>query len=721
MNSSPIGRRALAPPRLAPEVASVFWKIPASWRSAGLIERTALYPALLVGLSRDVRLTMGADLSAASDGRLVLMADGGLSDEDFALAETFKGRAAVQPVGGLAAADLQRLARSGLPLIVARDESLLSSRYPTPLDMTVVTARGFGARRAEDEAASRALAALGLANPAIAQVQPGALVVVGDAAGVAAVAPALVRARERRRAPVQLFLRDPERLDLGALGLAGVSLHAEGGLAISGLWAAADLAIAFANEPTGSERPAIWARSAVIAGKPFTASAHASLDGLATAGVIGDWDRGLDRAFAGDPALRAGALSEAAAQAERQAAARLALSWSAALDRAIVERREPASLRRPELLAFFDLAQDVDVLAPVVEALRERDALDLRIVVSDWLQTESPRTLARLAGAGFDVEIVDRNAAIRGEAPGLGQARGVLVAADANVEAHRAARNFTDRARAAGLSTFSLQHGFENIGLTWRDADPGRRGDDVNFGADRVFTWGPAASLPGWIAPSARAAARPLGDPKTPILAPAGLAWPQGPWTRRVAIFENLHWERYSDAWRARVLADIAATAAADPETLFLLKPHHAGRWLTRNPLSVPRGRNILLIDPREPQWEPFTALALISGADRVATTPSTVAVDAARAGRPVALFGYELDLSAYAPLPVLQSAQAFGDFLAAPERQLLRANEAFLLRAFLPGPAASRIAGAIETRLAEQRVALTSRRPMSSLKESVN
>ncbi|WP_091739964.1 hypothetical protein [Phenylobacterium immobile] len=695
---------------------NVFWKLPDHWRGLGLAERTALYPAVLAQAGRNIRLTTSADLDASAGAVLVLMAEGALTDVDLGLIETFAGRVAVQPVGGLGAGDLERLARLGAPLIVAREDASLASRYPAPLGLSVIAARGLGARRAEDLLVRGALGAEVDAIDDQAP-SPGALLVVGDADGLAVVAPALARARARHHVTIELFISDPERVDLADIGLAGLRLGPEGVLGLAALETACGVAIAYGRAPLGSDRPAIWARSALMAAAPFTASSHPSLDGLANLGVIGDWDRGLDRALAGGHEARAAAISAASLQAERQSPARVALSWGAALDRAFSGgRSRPVTMQPPQLLAFFDLAQDLDVMAPVVEALKARGALSLRIAVSDWLRAESPRTFARLGAAGFEVETISREAAIRGEAPGLDQSAGVLVAADASVEAHRAGRGLTDRAIAAGLPAFSLQHGFENIGLTYRQG-----GAAVDFGADRVFTWGPAAALPNWVTAQTRSAVRPLGDPKSPALAAGRLAWPHGPWTARVAVFENLHWERYDDAWRARVLTDIAAAAAAAPDTLFLLKPHHAGRWLTRHPLSAPRGRNILLIDPRDPQWEPYTAQALMADADRVATTPSTVAVDAARAGRPVALFGYGLDLSAYAPLPVLQSAEDFLRFLGAPEAKLLRTNEAFLARAFLPGPAAHRIAAAIETRLAEQRANAPARRPMSSLKESVN
>ena len=99
-------------------------------------------------------------------------------------------------------------------------------------------------------------------------------------------------------------------------------------------------------------------------------------------------------------------------------------------------------------------------------------------------------------------------------------------------------------------------------------------------------------------------------------------------------------------------------------------------------------------------------------------TTPSTVAVDAARGGRPVAVCAFGLDLAAYAPLRTLEGAVDLASFLAAPADELLRRNEAFLSRALLPGAAAHRIAGAIETRLIRPREG-TSR--MASVAESVN
>jgi hypothetical protein len=697
----------------------LIWRLPDHWRDISLAERAGLYPALHLGLDRPVALRRFVDAVDLDEADLVIVADGVLSEEAFDLIGRTAGRVAVLPLGGLAPADLDRLVRLGAPLLAARDEGPLASRFPAPFDLAVAVARGVGARAAEDAAMVRRLAGLGFPSPGAASVRPGALVVVGDAAGILRIAPALARASRRHGAPMDIFLRDPAALNAGALGAPGVRLIADHALTLKGLEVAGAVACAFADEPLTSDRPALWVRSAILAAACVTAAAHPSLDGLAGLATIDDWDRGLDRAFAGLGARLQAAVA-AQAMADRQTPARVALSWSASLARALASPIR-ASRPRPELLVLFDLAQDLDVLLPVLLAIQARSALTIRTAVSDWLQAESPRTLDRLAEAGFAPQIIDRQAASRGETPVLAGLAGVLVAADASVEAHKVGRALTDRAAAAGVPAFSVQHGFETLGLTYRDPEIG----DVDFGARQVFVWGPIGDLPSWIAPRTRAAVVGLGDPKSPPVA-AEVSWPRregrdGDWAARVAVFENLHWERYDEPWRARFLADVAAAAAQAPDALFLLKPHHAGRWLTRRPLAVPRAANIVLVDPRLPQWEPFTAPALIAGADRVLTTPSTVAVDAARAGRPVALFAYGLDLSVYAPLTTLESAADVARFLSAPEAELLKAGESFLSRAVLPGAAAHRIAGAIEARLDETAAHGGRKSAMFSLAEPVN
>jgi hypothetical protein len=195
----------------------------------------------------------------------------------------------------------------------------------------------------------------------------------------------------------------------------------------------------------------------------------------------------------------------------------------------------------------------------------------------------------------------------------------------------------------------------------------------------------------------------PLGNPKASPSPARGVELNQGHWARTVGVFENLHWHRFSDAYREQLLADLEAAAAEREDTLFLVKPHHAGRWLSTNRGRLRERPNLVVVDPTDSAWEPHTAPSLIASTDLVLTTPSTVALDAARTGRPVAVLGYDLELPLYAPLPIIRSAADLDAFLDGPPDGALRLNEAFLRTAGLPGRADHRIAARIAAALAPQ------------------
>jgi hypothetical protein len=80
-----------------------------------------------------------------------------------------------------------------------------------------------------------------------------------------------------------------------------------------------------------------------------------------------------------------------------------------------------------------------------------------------------------------------------------------------------------------------------------------------------------------------------------------------------------------------------------------------------------------------------------------VITTPSTVALDAARAGKPVAVVGYGLDLSLYQPLTIIEGGRGWEEFLRGiqdeDEHRLLAGRSAeFVTRSICGGVAVQKI-----------------------------
>jgi hypothetical protein len=318
-----------------------------------------------------------------------------------------------------------------------------------------------------------------------------------------------------------------------------------------------------------------------------------------------------------------------------------------------------------QVLALIDIIQDLDVLLPVLLALRDRRDVALSLRVSNWLCTENPRTEATLRAAGLRFRWVKRRDLIEGRQPGLRGVDVLLTSSESTHPAHAAAHALTGRANRAGVLTCTVQHGLENIGLL----GPGGFG----FASQVVFTWHPealTASLPESIKSRLRHVGRPM-LPRPTVEEPAF----------DVGVFENLHSDAYSEEDRASFHAGLRALGESGLSVL--LKPHPAGRWSAGQ--ALPPG-SIHLADPAP-------ASSAIARVGRVITTPSTVVLDAALLDRPVALALPGSPL--LAGFPILEGPGAWPAFVREPDRQAAL-RQAFLATVLVPGDAAAAIAATI-------------------------
>jgi hypothetical protein len=325
----------------------------------------------------------------------------------------------------------------------------------------------------------------------------------------------------------------------------------------------------------------------------------------------------------------------------------------------------------PRVLAFIDLPQDVEVMSPVLcgATADDGDGWDLKIRVSRWLKAAHPEAVAELMATGLRFRFVRRSEVIEGRAPDLRGVDALLTASESSHPAHTAAHALALRSRASGIRTYTLQHGLENVGLGM--GEPGEIASDV------VFSWFPPA-MTATLPEEVGSRLVPVGRSRMAVRRRAEPRY-------AVGVFENLHAERYGEAEREAFLAGFSALAATGAP--ILLRPHPAGRWSTG--LDLGRWPNVLL------QLE-GGGQAAVESAARIITTPSTVVLDAAQAGRPVALAGEPPaggDL--YRPFPVLRSPADWSAFAASQHDQAAE-RQAFLDRVLLPGDAAGRIARTI-------------------------
>jgi glycosyltransferase involved in cell wall biosynthesis len=348
----------------------------------------------------------------------------------------------------------------------------------------------------------------------------------------------------------------------------------------------------------------------------------------------------------------------------------------------------------PWLVVVLHLMQDLDLALPILRRARNH-GVSYEAWCSAALVAKSPRVFVTLRQEGIPFRILPTAQALNDFrfAPAT---RVLLTVAETNLGPHRLPRALTEAAKRQGLFVATLQHGFENVGLTYDDSLQSL--DKVDIAAERIYIWGPKHTLHPRIREDVRARCVPVGCPKDPSVPAADLKGllPEG--RPIVGIFENLHWHRYSDAYRQAFLANVTAMAGEFPHAVFLVKPHHAGLWLTRRYEGErPEADNLVVADPQDPAWERHTASALMPHLAAVITSPSTVALDAARLGLPVAVVAAGLDLDNYRPLMLLDTREDWRVFVAqaldAGGRTALKQQSSQFVAAVLTaGDAADRI-----------------------------
>ena len=348
-----------------------------------------------------------------------------------------------------------------------------------------------------------------------------------------------------------------------------------------------------------------------------------------------------------------------------------------------------------EYIVALNLIQDLDLAVPVLKAL-----LSAGVTPQAWcsasLIRKSPRVLSTLTQCEIPYRVLP-DELTSGSFQFLPCNKALLTVAETNLGPHSFTRKLTELALARKLTVATLQHGFENVGLTYEDAVHSI--DRVTIKAQRIYIWGGLETLHPRLHDSVRTRCISVGCPKPATTDPAELGDLLTKDRPVIGIFENLHWHRYDDNYRQAFLEAVGQLAENFPQVTFLVKPHHAGLWLThRYEGQRPAASNLVIADPQTPPWENHTASALLGIMTAVITTPSTVALDAARYSLPVAVFAGDLDLSNYQPLPLLQALadwQAFvNSALDLEQRGTLQdASASFVARVLLDGDGAQRIA----------------------------
>ncbi len=336
-------------------------------------------------------------------------------------------------------------------------------------------------------------------------------------------------------------------------------------------------------------------------------------------------------------------------------------AWRGAVAEAVTPPGDKPAIapRRLRVLFLLQQFQDLDLICPVAEAA----AADMQVTVAILTKIAIPATrrLQRLRALGGQVAFWRARNLDSGKVViAAGDFDAAMTASDGPGRGARHAAAFVRIANATGIATFNLQHGLDNSGLTFGGPPTG---NTTQFNARFVLTWGGFERLTEAADPATRAKVIPVGCPKTRARPEDAADFPLAG-RRFVAVFENLHWWRYSNTYRNRFVEDLIEAARAAPDMIFVLKPHMGGQWFTRTSNQRPLPDNLIVADPGAPQWRRFAADSFLAHAAGAITTPSTIALDAARYDLPTALVGYGLPADNYAPLFRIEEASDWTDFV---------------------------------------------------------
>jgi glycosyltransferase involved in cell wall biosynthesis len=448
-------------------------------------------------------------------------------------------------------------------------------------------------------------------------------------------------------------------------------------------------------------------------GVPVVASRTPAMEVLEGCVTFDDWVEGPYR-YLTEPKLIEDHLQNAQRVLEKEFGLnRIAGQWEEVLDRVRRSKVRPsekgAREPRPTVAVVIHLMQDLDLALPVLSEIKRSTHLCAQAWVSLSVLDASPRVWRGLRQHNVDVRVLDDQTDVDLEPIKSREIGAIVTIAETNQSPHRFPHRIANLANEMGIATYTMQHGYENIGLTYTDTRYPI--EQIAFASKTIFTWGHSTLLHPGVPEATRAKCIPVGCCKTVPSEVIELPLPANG-ARVIGIFENLHWDRYDKIYAERFIQDALTLAVRHPHMLFLVKPHHAGQWLTsRYRGAVPSAPNLVIADPVHPDWEQFTASQLINSLDAIITTPSTVALDAARAGKPVAVAGYDLDLSVYRPLPVLTRS---GDWMAflhditddMRRRALIDQACGFVARTVCQGSAAANIVRTIEDHVGAQRSA---------------
>ncbi len=148
----------------------------------------------------------------------------------------------------------------------------------------------------------------------------------------------------------------------------------------------------------------------------------------------------------------------------------------------------PNQNRPQRIVLLISRVIDVELLSGLNKKAQSCKETELTVWVVDKCVKRTPNILTELAEKNFQVGMVVSFPRLCKALSKFMWIDAFLSTVESTTAMHKLPYILTRLANAVGTSTYTMQHGFENVGLSYYDEI---HGPDVKFAAKTVLTWGP--------------------------------------------------------------------------------------------------------------------------------------------------------------------------------------------------------------------------------------
>lgn len=149
---------------------------------------------------------------------------------------------------------------------------------------------------------------------------------------------------------------------------------------------------------------------------------------------------------------------------------------------------QPATTHEPrKLVLLISRPQDIDLFIDIYHHALKRPDIEVLFWATKRALTHFPATRKLLAKNKIQIICTLDHGNLFPAIFRLLQIDAFLNTVESTVASHKVPYITTLIANACGVHTYTMQHGFENVGLTYQDPD---LGPQVHFAARNVLTWG---------------------------------------------------------------------------------------------------------------------------------------------------------------------------------------------------------------------------------------